>query len=194
MAQMPTIVKVIVSLSVRQRLTLCVVESEAASPSPERLEEQARRLLEEARLRSGTSVEKMVKVLGRFQPRGAETRRSWYDWQERPETVSLLTGLAAIHMLGPEAAVELLFGAAISQESDAEVGSTNLHELHHSLTDVIIKMAEMRERVDGLIVPELEKQGELMAKMLSDMRQAGILSGASSEEVEPQRGRTADGQ
>lgn len=194
MAQMPTIVKVIVSLSVRQRLTLCVVESEAASPSPERLEEQARRLLEEARLRSGTSVEKMVKVLGRFQPRGAETRRSWYDWQERPETVSLLTGLAAIHMLGPEAAVELLFGAAISQELEAEVGSTNLHELHHSLTDVIIKMAEMRERVDGLIVPELEKQGELMAKMLSDMRQAGILSEAGSEEVEPQQGRAADEQ
>jgi hypothetical protein len=179
---------------VRQRLTLCAVKSEATPPSAERLEEQARRLLEEARLRSGTSVEKMVKVLGRFQPRGAETRRSWYDWQERPETVSLLTGLAAIHLLGPEAAVELLFGhAATSQESDAEGVSTNLHELRHSLADVIVQMTEMRERVDGLIVPELEKQGELMAKMLSDMRQAGILSGAGTEEVEAQRGRTADG-
>jgi hypothetical protein len=38
------------------------------------------------------------------------TRRSWYDWQERPETVSLLTGLAAMHVLGPKASIELVFG------------------------------------------------------------------------------------
>ena len=63
-------------------------------PSREALESQARQLLELARKRTGASVERMVKTFGEFQPRGAETRRSWYDWQERPETVSLLTGLS----------------------------------------------------------------------------------------------------
>src|SRR5204862_7811691 len=86
------------------------------SPQPvrgrEALESQARRLLELARERTGASVERMVKTFGELQPRGAVTRRSWYDWQERPETVSLLTGLAAMHALGPEASMELVFGQA----------------------------------------------------------------------------------
>ena len=81
-------------------------------PVREELESQARRLLELARERTGASVERMVKTFGELQPRGAVTRRSWYDWQERPETVSLLTGLAAMHALGPEASMELLFGEA----------------------------------------------------------------------------------
>jgi hypothetical protein len=68
-------------------------------PSKEALESQARRSLEQARERTGASVERMVKAFGELQPRGAVTRRSWYDWQERPETVSLLTGLAAMHAL-----------------------------------------------------------------------------------------------
>ena len=59
-------------------------------------------------------------TFGEFQPRGAETRRSWYDWQERPETVSLLTGLAAIHALGPQAAMELLFGEAARGDASAD--------------------------------------------------------------------------
>jgi hypothetical protein len=84
--------------------------SPEAVPSREVLESQARRLLEQARERTGASVERMVKAFGELQPRGAVTRRSWYDWQERPETVSLLTGLAAMHALGPEASMELVFG------------------------------------------------------------------------------------
>jgi hypothetical protein len=67
-------------------------------PSREALETQARRLLEQARERTGASVERMVKTFGELQPRGAMTRRSWYE-HERPETVSLLTGLAAMHAL-----------------------------------------------------------------------------------------------
>src|SRR5437763_785825 len=62
--------------------------------------------------RTGASVERMVKTFGELQPRGAVTRCSWCDWQERPETVSLLTGLAAMHALGREASMELVFGEA----------------------------------------------------------------------------------
>src|SRR3954463_8740482 len=81
-------------------------------PSREELESQARRLLELARERTGASVERMVKTFGELQPRGAVTRRSWYDWRERPETVSLLTGLAAMHALGPDASMKLVFAEA----------------------------------------------------------------------------------
>ena len=97
-------------------LRWCVVATQPARPSREALEDQARRLLEHARRHSGASVEEMVKALGELQPRGAETRRSWYDWNEKPETVSLLTGLAAIQMLGPEGTMELLFGSPSSAE------------------------------------------------------------------------------
>ena len=48
-------------------------------PNREALERQARRLLEQARERTGASVERMVKTFGELQPRGAVTRRSWYD-------------------------------------------------------------------------------------------------------------------
>ena len=79
-----------------------------------------RRLLERARKRSGTSVEEIVQGLGELQPRGAGTRRSWYDWLEKPETVSALAALAALHVLGPNAAAELIFGDAGASEVGAE--------------------------------------------------------------------------
>src|SRR5687768_16549826 len=88
--------------------------------SRQALEDQARRVLVLARRESGASVEQMVQLLGELQPRGAVTRRSWYDWQTRPETVSLLTGLAAIQMLGPEATIKLLFSDAAPAESAGE--------------------------------------------------------------------------
>src|ERR1700704_5710251 len=78
-------------------------------PPRRSLEEQVRLLLETARDRSGASIGEMVKALGTLQARGAGTRRSWYDWQERPETVSALTLLAVIRLIGRAGIVELLF-------------------------------------------------------------------------------------
>src|SRR4051794_30007804 len=99
---------------------------ESSLPSREVLEARARRLLEGARARSGASAEELVKALGELQPRGAERRRSWYDWQEKPERISLLTGLAAFSMLGPQATVELLFGdpTADATAHEPESGDT----------------------------------------------------------------------
>src|SRR3954468_17331120 len=150
----------------------------------EALEDQARRLLETARRQSGASVEQMVQLLGELQPRKALTRRSWYDWQNRPETVSLLAGLAAIQMLGPEATMELLFNDATLQKAvrrgtDDEDG---LDYLRSALGNLVAEMAEMRDRVEGLVVTELEKQGALMLQMLADMRDAGIASTAGTPE------------
>jgi hypothetical protein len=95
-------------------------------------------LLERARERTGASVERMVKTFGELQPRGAVTRRSWYDWQERPETVSLLTGLAAMHALGPEASMQLVFGeeaAGVGAGIDPATTDARMDQLQSAVED-----------------------------------------------------------
>src|SRR3954451_181984 len=125
----------------------------------EALERQARRLLEQARERTGASVERMVKTFGELQPRGAVTRRSWYDWQERPETVSLLTGLAAMHALGPEASMQLVFGeeaAGVGAGIDPATADARMDQLQAAVEDAVTELMQLRERVEGFVVPELQ--------------------------------------
>ena len=153
-------------------------------PSREALESQARRLLEQARERSGASVDRMVKTFGELQPRGAVTRRSWYDWQERPETVSLLTGLAAMHALGPEASMELVFreeAAGVGTGVDSATPDARIDQLRSAVEDAMTELMQLRERVEGFVVPELQRQAELMATVLADPKDAG----ASTPEEEP---------
>ena len=145
-------------------------------PSREALETQARRLLEQARERTGASVERMVKTFGELQPRGAMTRRSWYDWQERPETVSLLTGLAAMHALGPEASMELVFGeeaAGVGAGGDDATRDARMDQLQSAVEDAMTELTQLRERVEGLVVPELQRQGELLATVLAGREDSG---------------------
>ena len=123
-------------------------------------------------------------MLGDLQPRKALTRRSWYDWQNRPETVSLLAGLAAIQMLGPEAAIELLFDDVALQKAEAD-DDNGLESLRRALGSLVDEMAEMRDRVEGLVVTELEKQGALVLQMLADMKDAGIATSADRPEQLP---------
>ena len=139
------------------------------------LESQARRLLERARERTGASVERMVKTFGELQPRGAVTRRSWYDWQERPETVSLLTGLAAMHALGPEASMQLVFGeepAGVGTSVDSATSDARMDQLQSAVEDAMTELMQLRERVEGFVVPELQRQGELLATVLADPKDA----------------------
>jgi hypothetical protein len=132
-------------------------------------------LLERARERTGASVERMVKTFGELQPRGAVTRRSWYDWQERPETVSLLTGLAAMHALGPEASMELVFGeaAGVGAGVDAATSDARIDQLQSAVEAAMTELMQLRERVEGFVVPELQRQGELLATVLADLNDAG---------------------
>lgn len=143
---------------------------------PERvvLEEQARRLLERARGRTGASVDDMVRTVGPLQPRGAATRRSWYDWQERPETISLLTGLAAIQVLGADAAMEVLFGEAAT--------------LNRAAGDELEgRMARMEHRIEVLagLVGKLQEALETQRHLLEQMGTPGEASskaGSSADE------------
>src|SRR3954449_3798648 len=128
---------------------------ESSLPSREVLEARARRLLEAARARSGASVEELVKALGELQPRGAETRRSWYDWQEKPETISLLTGLAALSMLSPQATVELLFDDPSADATAHEQESGDTPSQPGAIGELVAEMAELRARIDDFVVPEL---------------------------------------
>jgi hypothetical protein len=169
------------------------------SPQPlasrEALERQARRLLERARERTGASVERMVKTFGELQPRGAVTRRSWYDWQERPETVSLLTGLAAMHALGPEASMELVFGdaAGVRAGVDSATRDARTDQLRSAVEDAMTELMQLRERVEGFVVPELQRQeGELLATVLADLKDSGTAK-PEQEQMPEGGGQAAEG-
>jgi hypothetical protein len=133
----------------------------------------------------------MVKTFGELQPRGAVTRRSRYDWQERPETVSLLTGLAAMHALGPEASMELVFGEAAGVAAGVDSASTDarMDQLQSAVEDAMTELMQLRERVEGFVVPELERQGELLATILAGRGDAG--ASRPEEEQAPERGGRA---
>ena len=162
-------------------------------PSRGALESQARRLLEQARERTGASVERMVKTFGELQPRGAVTRRSWYDWQERPETVSLLTGLAAMHALGPEASMELVFGeaAGVGAGVDSATRDARMDQLQAAVEDAMTELMQLRERVEGFLVPELQRQGELLATVLADLKDP-CASKPEEAQTPEARGRAAE--
>ena len=165
---------------------------ESSLPSRETLEARARRLLEAARAVSGASVEELVRALGELQPRGAETRRSWYDWQEKPETISLLTGLAAFSMLGPQATVEVLFGDPAADAAGHETpGSGEWPSPQGAIAELVAEIAELRARIDEFVVPELAKQGELISRMLAG--DAGIVPTATTPDQAPGRERRAAG-
>jgi hypothetical protein len=163
-------------------------------PARATLENDVRRLLDHAQRRIGAKVPEMVDALGGLQPRGAGTRRSWYDWHERPETVSALTAMAAIHLLGPEAAIDVLFGDQASsvgdQSSRFSAAEGDTQELRRQLTDVQSELArqrrltaevqgrleelaatvEGRRSVARMSVSDLEK---LIAEIESDMEHVG---------------------
>src|SRR3954470_13964991 len=130
----------------------------------------------------------MVKAFGELQPRGAVTRRSWYDWQERPETGSLLTGLAAMHARGPEASMELLFGeaAGVQAGGDAATRDARMDQLQSAVEDAMTELMQLRERVEGFVVPELQRQGELLATILAGRGDAD--ASKPQEEQKPERG------
>jgi hypothetical protein len=168
--------------------------TEPATPDKATLEAQARQLLEAARRRSGSTVEEMVKALGELQPRGAETRRSWYDWQEKPETISLLTGIASMHLLGRAGTMDLIFGRTEAAGADVpQTDSGSLDALQQAVGEVVTEVTHLREQVQGLILPELEKQAQLMTKLLADLGASGDVGTASTPERAPTTRRASRG-
>src|SRR4051794_33526797 len=133
----------------------------------------------------------MVKTFGELQPRGAVTRRSWYDWQERPETVSLLTGLAAMHALGREASMELVFGeaAGVGAGVDSATRNERMDQLQCAVEDAMTELRQRRDGVGGFAAPELRGKGERRAPVLAALNAAGAPKPA--EEQTPESGGRA---
>jgi hypothetical protein len=168
--------------------------TEPATPNKATLEAQARQLLEAARRKSGSTVEEMVRALGEFQPRGAETRRSWYDWQEKPETISLLTGIASMHVLGRTGTMDVIFSGAEADGADvAHTETERLDALQKAVGEMLTEVAHLREQVQGLILPELEKQAQLMTKLLADFKAGADIDTASAADRGPATRRASSG-
>ncbi len=112
-------------------------------PGRQTLEDTLRRLLNRARRRTGASATAMVELLGPLQARSAGTRRSWYDWHERPETVSALAALGALHLLGPSTAVEVVFGQ--TEAGAPRTPAAQAADLERQLVGVREELAHQRE-------------------------------------------------
>jgi hypothetical protein len=89
--------------------------------------------------------------------------------------VSLLTGLAAMHALGPEASMELVFGEAAGVAAGADSATTDarIDQLQPAVEDAMTELMQLRERVEGFVVPELQRQGEPLATVLADLKNSG---------------------
>jgi len=105
--------------------------------------------------------------------------------------VSLLTGLAAMHALGPEASMELVFGEAAGVEGGADSANRDarIDQLQSALEDATTELMQLRERVEGFVVAELQRQGELLATILADLKDAG--ASKPEEEQTPEGERQA---
>jgi hypothetical protein len=89
--------------------------------------------------------------------------------------VSLLTGLAAMHALGPEASMELVFGEAAGAEAgvDSATRDARIDQLQSAVEDAMTELMQLRERMEGFVVPELQRQGELLATVLAGREDSG---------------------
>ncbi len=139
-----------------------VAEREAI-PVRQALEDEVRRLLDRARRRTGASAAEMVERLGPLQARTAGTRRSWYDWHERPETVSALAVLGALHLLGPAGAVEAIFSRAAERaEGSPESQVTDLKRQLLEVQEELTRQRRHNEVVEARLeelASRLEPQG-----------------------------------
>jgi hypothetical protein len=53
------------------------------------------------------------------------------------------------------------------------------------------ELMQLRERVEGFVVPELQRQGELLATLLADLKDAGV-SKPEEEQTPEGEGQAAE--
>ena len=64
-----------------------------------------------------------------------------------------------------------------------------MDQLQPAVEDAMTELMQLRERVEGFVVPELQRQGELLATVLADLNDAG--ASTPQEEQTPERGGRA---
>jgi hypothetical protein len=61
-----------------------------------------------------------------------------------------------------------------------------------AVEDAMTELMQLRERVEGFVVAELQRQGELLATVLADLKDAGAAKPAEKQTPEV-GGQTAEG-
>jgi hypothetical protein len=70
-------------------------------------------------------------------------------------------------------------------EVEDEIGT-----LRNAIGEAAAEIASAREHTARLVVPELEKQGQLIAKIVADLQRAGIVGAAAQDEAQAGGGGT----
>jgi hypothetical protein len=97
-----------------------------------------------------------------------------------------------MHALGPEASMELVFGqdAAVGAGFDSATRDARMDELRSAVEDAMTELMQLRERVEGFVVPELQRQGELLATGLADLDDAGASKPTEDQTPDPGESRS----
>ena len=87
--------------------------------------------------------------------------------------------------------MELVFGeaAGVGAGVDSATGNERMDRLQAAVEDAMTELMQLRERVEGFVVPELQRQGELLATVLADLTDGG--SSKPEEEQTPEGGGRA---
>jgi hypothetical protein len=87
--------------------------------------------------------------------------------------------------------MELVFGeaAGVGAGVDSVTTDARMDQLEAAVEDAVTELMQLRERVEGFVVPELQRQGELLATILAGREGAGALK--PEEEQTPKSGERA---
>jgi hypothetical protein len=89
--------------------------------------------------------------------------------------------------------MELVFGeaAGVGADVDSATRDARMDQLQAAVEEAMTELMQLRERVEGFVVPELQRQGELLATVLADGKDAGA-SKAAEKQTPEDRGRAAE--
>jgi hypothetical protein len=89
--------------------------------------------------------------------------------------------------------MELVFGetAGVGAGVDSATGNERMDRLQAAVEVAMTELMQLRERVEGFIVPELQRQGELLATVLADLKDAGTWKSEQEQAAEGE-GRAAE--
>ena len=84
--------------------------------------------------------------------------------------------------------MQLVFGetAGVGAGVDSATTDARMDQLQAAVEDALTELMQLRERVEGFVVPELQRQGELLATVLADLKDAGA---SKPDEEQPPAGK-----
>jgi hypothetical protein len=67
--------------------------------------------------------------------------------------------------------MQLVFGEAadVGAGADSATRDARIDQLQAAVEEAMTELMQLRERVEGFVVPELQRQGELLATVLADL-------------------------